>query len=458
MFEFGRELRRLFGGVRSASGRAQLPGKDGFTGGDGALLELLDLKLLKAEAKGADVAAGRIGARDRARRLLEAAVVWRELARRTGNAEALRKAAANAERAADAYAGAHRQQGWSRARLEQANCALLGSELFGDGGLEAAAEKAAVEAQRAGGPAGMLALAALAQIHARRTIASGGAADARAAARLFNDPIAMLEGAGRRDAHLKLAGAEARLVRCDLLIGAGLRLKDEDLIRAGLGDLTAAEERLDAAYEPLTLSRIAIAKAAAKAALGEMTGDLARLARSVSALATALDALGRDQSPLDWARGQISLGRALTQLGEATENETAFAKALSCYDRAGLVLRDAPGLVVRAEAANGRGLALARLAELTGDTRVLDKAEAAFKAELVTGPHRADPVTWAMLQVQLGQVYVTRLGLTHRDRGERAAAAMAFQAAMDVFGEEGLRSLTAIAAEGLERLAAVKVS
>lgn len=453
MFEFGRELRRLFGGAR-----AQFPGKDGLTGGDGALLELLDLRMLKAEAKGADVAAGRIGARDRARRLLEAAVVWRELARRTGSAEALRKAAASAERAADAYAGAHRQQGWSRARLEQASCALLGSELFGDGGLEAAAEKAAVEAQRTGGAAGMLALSALAQIQARRTIASGGAADARAAARLFNDPIAMLESAGRRDAYLRLAGAEARLVRCDLLIGAGMRLKDEDLIRAGLGDLAAAEERLDAAYEPLTLARIAIAKAAAKAALGEMTGDLARLARAVSALATALDALGRDQSPLDWARGQTALGRSLTQLGEATENETAFAKALSCYDRASLMLRDAPGLVVRAEAANGRGQALTRLAELTGDVRVLDKAEAAFKTELAAGPHRTDPVTWAMLQVQLGQVYVTRLGLTHRDRGERAAAAMAFQAAMDVFGEEGLRSLTAIAAEGLERLAAVKVS
>ena len=144
--------------VFSAVRGRQLPGKDGLTGGDGALLELLDLKMLKAEAKGADVAAGRIGARDRARRLLEAAVVWRELARRTGSAEALRKAAANAERAADAYAGAHRQQGWSRARLEQASCALLGAELFGDGGLEAAAEKAAVEAQRAGGAAGMLAL------------------------------------------------------------------------------------------------------------------------------------------------------------------------------------------------------------------------------------------------------------------------------------------------------------
>ena len=304
---------------------------------------------------------------------------------------------------------------------------------------------------------GLLALSLLAQIRARRSINTGGAAEARAAARIFNDPIGMLESAGRRDAPLKLAGAEARLVRCELMVGAGLRLKDEDLIRAGLGDLAAAEERLDSGYEPLTLSRVAIAKAGAKAALGEMTGDLARLARAVSALASALDALGRDQSPLDWAKGQTALARALAQLGEATENETAFSKALACYDRANLVLREAPGLIVRAEAANGRGLTLARLAELTGDANVLDAAEATFKSELVSGPHRNDPVTWAMLQIQLGQVYVTRLGLTGRDRGERAAAAMAFQAAMDVFGEEGLRSLTAIAAEGLERLAAVKV-
>jgi tetratricopeptide (TPR) repeat protein len=451
MFEFGRELRRLFGG------KAPFAAKDGLTGGDGALLELLDLKMLRAEAKSADIAAGRIGARDRARRHLESALVWREIARRCGDAGALRKAAAMAERAAEGFAGAHRQQGWARARLEQAACAMLGAELFGENGLEAAAETAATEAQRAGGPAGMLALSMLAQIRARRALAAGGASDARSAARLFNDPIAMLESAGRRDAGLKLAGADARLVRADLLVGAGLRLKDEDLIRAGLGDLTAAEERLDAAYEPLTLSRISIAKAAAKAALSELTGDLARLARAVGALATALDTLGREQSPLDWARGQTSLARALAQLGEATENETAFAKALACYDRAGLILRAAPGLVLRAEAANGRGLALARLAELTGDVTVLNAAEAAFKTELAAGPHRSDPVAWAMLQVQLGQVYVTRLTLTRRDRGERAAAAMAFQAALDVFGEEGLRSLSAVAADGLERLAAAKV-
>jgi len=305
--------------------------------------------------------------------------------------------------------------------------------------------------------AGMLALATLAQIRARRAVAAGSASETRAAARLFNDPIGMLEGAGKRDAHLKLAACEARLIRADLLVGAGLRLKDEDLIRAGAGDLAAAEERLDQAYEPLMLSRVAIAKAAAKAALGELTGDLTRLARAVRVLATALDGLGRDQSPLDWARGQTALARSLAQLGEAIGDKTAFQKALASYDRAGLVLKEAPGLVLRAEAASGRGLALARLAELTGDTKVLDQAEAAFKHELAAGPHRNDPVAWAMLQVQLGQVYTTRLALTRRDRGERAAAALAFQSALDVFGEEGLRSLAAIAADGLERLGSAKV-
>ena len=337
MFEFARELRRLFG---AAQGR--LPGKDGLTGGDGALLELLDLEMLKAEAKAADVAAGRISAKDKPRRLLEAAIVWRELARRSGDAATLRKASANAEKAADAFAAAHRQQGWARARLEQAACALLGADLFGDRGLEAAAERSASEAQRAGGAAGMLALAALAQVRARRAVASGGMAEARAAARLFNDPIGLLESGGRRDGLLKLGGVEARVARSELLVAAGLRLKDEDLVKAAVGDLSAAEDRTDAAYEPLLASRIAIAKAAAKASLGELTGDLARLARAISSLANALDTLGRDHSPLDWARGQTALAQALTQLGEATENKSAFTKALSCYDRAGLALKAAP--------------------------------------------------------------------------------------------------------------------
>ncbi|MFI4936850.1 MAG: hypothetical protein ACHP7N_19780, partial [Caulobacterales bacterium] len=116
-----------------------------------------------------------------------------------------------------------------------------------------------------------------------------------------------------------------------------------------------------------------------------------------------------------------------------------------------------PGLLLRAQVATGRALCLARSAELTGDLKGLDEAERGFKAELAAGPHKKDPVAWAMLQVQLGQLYAARLALTGKDRGERAAAALAFAAALDVFGEEGLRSLSAVAAEGLEALAAAKV-
>ena len=89
MFEMGREIRKLF---------ALDAPRDGLSFGDPGLLELLDLNLLKAESRSAAVAAGRIGARDRGQRLLEAAGVWRELARRTGDAVALRKAASAAIR------------------------------------------------------------------------------------------------------------------------------------------------------------------------------------------------------------------------------------------------------------------------------------------------------------------------------------------------------------------------
>src|SRR5690242_8025785 len=115
MFEFGRELKRLFGAESLAP-------RDGMTGGDAALMELLPLAMLRAEAKARDVAAGRVGEKDRASRELEAAQVWRELARRTGDAAALRKAAATAESAARRFEEARRVEGAARARIEQARC------------------------------------------------------------------------------------------------------------------------------------------------------------------------------------------------------------------------------------------------------------------------------------------------------------------------------------------------
>lgn len=448
MFEFGRELRRLFGAESLNAPR------DGLTGGDSALLELLDLSLLHHEAKAADVAAGRIGAKDRAQRKLESAIVWREVARRSGDAASLRKAAATAEAAAELFGRDRRPDGWARARCEQAFCALLGAELFGDEGLNAAAEVAFRDARAAarGGLARPLAEIGILAVEARAKMAGGDAQAGRIAAARFDSPIAGLKALTRRCRAARLLIVEARLLRVDLLLGWGARLGDRDLLQMALDEADAAAEGLAAEYEPLSWARAVALRAQAVTLLGEATGQLETVIDGIDALAEVLDQLSRDHSPLDWARTQAALAQGLQALGEASLSERAYEQAVTCYDRAGLVLKDVPALALRALATSNRALCLARSAELSGDLAVLDAAEAAFRIELSNLSASRDPTAWALLQVNLARLYEARLEISGRDRGERAAAATALSAAMDVFSEQGLRSLSLVASDALERL------
>lgn len=448
MFEFGRELKRLFGAEGLNTPR------DGLTGGDSSLLELLDLELLKAEAKAADVAAGRIGAADRAQRRLEAAIVWREVARRSGDAVALRKAAATAEAAADLFDRNRRPDGWARARCEQAFCAMLGAELFGDEGLNAAADLAFREARAAarGGLALPLADVGIAVLEGRSRMATGDAQAARVVAARFTVPIQGLHILTKRCRAARLLAVEARLVRADLLLGWGARLKDRDLLQQALDDADAAADGLDAAYEPLTWARAGALRGQALALLGDAAGQIETVAEAVNALADVLIELNREHSPMDWARVQTALAESLQALGEAGASERAYEQAVTCYDRAALVLREIPTLALRAVAASNRALCLARSAELSGDLNVLDAAETAFRIELTAMSPGRDPTAWALLQVNLARLYEARLDITGRDRGERAAAAHALNAALDVFAEQGLRSLSIIASDALDRL------
>ncbi len=448
MFELGRELKRFF-----ASDRSKAPA-DGLTGGDSSLLELLDSQLLAQEAKAADVAAGRISAHDKPRRRLEAAIVWREVARRTGDAVALRKAAAAAETAAAGFEAAHRKDGWARARCEQAFCALLGAEIFGDPGLNAAAEIAFREARNhvKGGLAAPLADVGLLAIEGRAALDRLTATEALELAARFNAPIMALDAIAKRVTAARALAAEARLIRVELLCGFGARLKDGDLLDAAAREAGAAGDRLDEAYEPLTWARAKIAHGQALALRGEAVGDVDALAGGASALALALDSLTRDHSPLDWARTQVALAQSLQALGEASQDPRAFEHAVSCYDRAGMVLKDSPTLPLRGVAAGARAVCLARSAELTGDAAVLDAAEAAMKIELAALSPRRDPVGWALAQLHLARLYEARVGMTGRDKGERAAALMALEAALDVFADHGLRSLSVLATDAMERV------
>ena len=448
MFELGRELKRLFG-ADPAFGSGE-----GLTGGDSSLLELLDVNLLLQEAQAADLAAGRPAAKDKSERRMEAAFIWREAARRTGDIVHLRKAAATAEAAATGLDSVRRPEVWARARCEQAFCALAGAELFGDLGLNAAAEVAFRDARttaRGGVPAAQ-ADVGLAVIAGREALTRADAPTARLLADRFSAPIAALEAASRRTASARILAAEARLMRADLLCAFGARLKDESLLARAIDDAAAAAARLSADYEPLVSARAEMARGQALTLWGELTGDVEAIARAAAVLADAVELLPRDHSPLDWARAQLALAETLQLLGEACGDDRAYDQAVTCYDRANLVLREIPAMPLRGVAASARAVCLSRAAEATGDLTVLDIAETAMKIELSSLQARRDPVGWAVAQLHLARLYEARIDLTGRDRGQRAAAIVAPEAAVDVFADEGLRTLTAMASDALARL------
>ena len=435
MFEFGREFRRLFKADTF---------KDGLTGGDASLLELLDLDLLRVEGRAADVAAGRISAKDRPQRYLEAARVWREVARRTGDVVCLRKAASAAEQSAAGFDRDRRAGAWAAARCEQAGIGLLGAELVGDDGLSAAASVALEQAQTAAGPGVIAALAATgrAVVEARALRSIGNLKQALAAAARFDTPILELETHGRRRAAGRLLAAQARIDRAEFLAACGTRLKEPMLLRMAIDGAKLAARKLDPAYEPLSWARAETVCWSSEAALAALDIDIAAIAKAVNGLVAVLETLTRDQSPLDWAGVQAALAVALQMLGEATDSDGAFGQAAGAYSRVLIVIDRLPNLPARAEA---------RRAELAADLKGLRRAENELRAELAAGSPNTDPVGWAVRQLSLSSLHEARAAISGRDRGDRRRAALGLTLALDVFKEHGLRSLADEASQALER-------
>ena len=448
MFQLGRELKRFFGAETPFAAP-----RDGLAGRDAGILELLDLNMLRNEAQAADVAAGRVGAKDRPVLQLRQARTWCDLAERTGEADALRKAASAAEAALKVVDRRQRPELWADIRRQQAQCALVGAELYGDGGLAAAADHVLREATEAApkSEGGALSCVLRTKIAAEAALLRGDGLAAIAAARSLATPIAALD-AGQRQRASRRAPAFARLVRAESLAACGMLAKDEQVLEDALADAARATLTLDPAYEPLSWSRAAILRGEILTALGEISADAGVLSRAIEVLASVFDHLPRDHSPLDWARAQIRLGQALAALGEATGHADSLDRARHAFERALVVLRREPGLTLRAAAAQGRAAVIAAYAAQTGDIMALDEAEAAFRCELAAAEPKTDPVGWAIIQMSLAQVYQSRLALTGQDRGERARAAMALDAALEVFSEQGLRSLSAAALDSLDRL------
>jgi tetratricopeptide (TPR) repeat protein len=449
MFEFGRDLKRLFGVEAECGFKGAW--REGLTGGDTSLLELLDIRLLTNEARSADVVAGRIGAKDRGARLLEAAVVWREMARRSGDAAALRKGAVQAEAAVKLFETERRHDALAAARCEQAVLAVLGADLFGDEGLVAAAT--ATLARTPANQRTALCGALAAGLEGRAALAENDVDRALAAVQAYDAPLRALAAAKRvKGGAACLQLADQRGARIELILACAERLKDRALAQLAVSEAKSAAGVLDPDFEPLAWARLEGLRGSALALLGELDGELTLLADGVEALSAAVDVLAVDHSPMDWARLHAAMGSALQAVGEASTSERAFEQAVSAYDRATQILKIQPALALRAVVANNRALCLARCAELTADLAVLDAAELSFKAELAAAPGARDPASWAVAQMNLARLYEARVEITGRDDGRLARAGAALACAFDVFSELGLRSLTDLAAQGLQRL------
>jgi hypothetical protein len=444
MFEF----KRLFktGGQAPRSGQ-----RVGLTGGDTSLLELLDFNLLSTEGQACDLSAGRTNPKGPVDLRLRQARVWREAARRSGDVVTLRRAASAAEKASKLVDDASSQD-WAEARLEQGLCAMLGAELFGDDGLNAAADAAFADAIAVAGPASAIARAKRAMIAAHQALSRNDGLQALAELTAHDQTLTVLRPLVR-DRDLRLALADVRLDRASATLSCATMLKDDRLAARALADVAAAVEGFDAAYEPLTVGRAWGIRARGLVALGELTGEAARIAEAVEIYSRLFDAVSRDHSPLDWARAQHGQGLALQAMAETAGTLDALREAERAFDRAIHVIGPQPALMLRAEAANARAVCRVRAAELADDPVALDEAEAVFRIELARcDPHR-DPIGWALAQFSLARVYQTRAHLLGKDRGERAKAAVALDAALDVFAENGRHDLAVLAENALKGLA-----
>ncbi len=442
MFEFGRELRRIFGN----SGRSET---------DPSLYELLNLQLLIAQGRHLDIEAGRVSTKNRFTPYIESAQIWREYARRTGDPVALRRAATAAENAGKE---AKTTSEAASAALEQAQTCILGVDLFETWDLLTSAESLL-----AGGRAAITddepLKARFANIEARlaaRLATRKGVSDLEPALHAMARIDRAIERADQRvkqtgAARDKIEAASARFERGDLLMTVGLDRGDATLMSAVITDFTALAARIDGDQEPVTHARVTLRLALAYIGKGQIDGRPEVISEGIAMLSREDDGgVDYEHSPLDWVEHKQALALGLQALGELTLSQEVYDKAMAIYDIA-LKRPMQKQLSLRSQLVNNRASCLAKYAELKGDLNSLDAAEKAFKAELRGTKPQEDPVGWAILQSNLARLYVARGDITGFMM-ERAEAAYALEAAHEIFVEHGMAALAETAQTQLDRV------
>ena len=417
MFEFGRDLRKLFTQARESE--------------DLSWLELIGVDLLAGEARQQTTDAGRVSCARPHAAWLRASALWREHARRAGTADSLDRAlkaahdAARLSRSADETA---------RAAVERAQTLMLRFDLCGG---RAVLDQAAEAVPGCAAPCRPATLAAIAAVHAR--------IQARQA-RLSDRPEALMDAAALLDASIHgLKGRPAceiddiRMERAALALEAGVARRDPHLLDQAGRELQCLVQGASPDYRPLTRARALTLCGAGLSALAVLADDARAREQGRAMFDAAADQFTPDHSPLDWVVIQIVRAAAP---GAVRVEALRQAEALTRdHDLVlGAIARD---LLIENEIAAAAG---------QGDLAALTVIETTVRRRLTDRRRRASGLDWAVDQIAMARLATARASLTGTPPGY---AGLALFEAAEAARDHGALAIAA-RAEGLVQALAVR--
>lgn len=371
MFEFGRDLRRLFEKARDSD--------------DLGWLELIGVGLVEIEARQQATDAGRVSCTRPFDASLRAAALWREHARRCGAAASLERAEAVGHDAARHAANGDQAV---RAALDLAQTAMLDFDLRG--GPERLAAALALlgdlpPARRVDTVAAATALHA--RLRARQALLSGRLSELSEAATLLDAALANLKGSRTLEDDL-------RLDRAVLTLEAGLSARDPKMLDRAGRDLRVLVEASPPEQRPLSRARALTLCAAGIAALAAVADAGTARDQAQAMFDAAAQLFTPDHSPLDWSAIQI----------QRAERETLPPMLLLQAES----LTEGGGLILGALAHERRVAQEIGRAGAAGDLSVLMDIETNLRRRLARPAASATPLDWASEQIGLARVALAR--------------------------------------------------